>query len=1229
MASSMASLMTGTRQVPPRNPQPTIMNQQRFVTGGSNSQVIPLLSNPEVAVKITNHQREKIIANTAKQESKLPLLMIKKSAISLYSWEDMRAIAGPIRVNNLADAGNGSVNDPRMGTVSLNTPCPYCLQIDCTGHYGLIEFKHPIYNPTVIRRIVSVLKCVCNDCGGLLVTEDIIRRKGWTRLSYDKRLTEMEKHCDKSTCLRKKPQIGEGPITSCSKNPQFVTTDIAEKGEITYKIPVKGNGRGKDEQIHPMPIDHVINILDRISVKDAHLLGFPGYHRQLTSDIVLDLLDKVDVKTLEYNGIIAMGTHRQRLYRDVVSLLERLSPEFLAAIGLMNIQMMSSDVVLRTLDVLSPDILSQMGIMQPINHRQRNYDNLTNILDSLPEEILRGFGFPRGSHPRNMIMRGILVPPVIARPPVYDGGTVHFDQLTIMYINIMRKVQELESGKSGAVGNLYTAIRQLIFKTEGKKLGMKDYHSIVERIQGKEALLRGLLMGKRNNYCGRTVAGPDPSVEFGKIRLPEVWAKVLTKKVKVTAFNIANLSALLAAGRINHITPARTGIRFFYEPTKRYTLQIGDTVERWLQNGDRVVVNRQPTLHRLSMMAYEVILGYPLSIGLHLSYTSPMNCDFDGDENNVWCPEDFEVEAETEIILNVKSNLMSSEQNRPSMGFVMNSITGAYLLSDPTTRINDDLFAELLDFVTDQKSLDTLAFRLEKYGIHPRSGQAILSAMFPVDFFYENKGVLIMEGILVSGRLTKSHVGASSRSIIQEMYKSYGSQRTADFFTDGPWIINKWLIEHGFSVGLKDMISLGIDPNTGAEYDKSVRVLKKELAQIYVQLEALGGKLEDKIEEEYRRRKINELVNASNGIGLKIAKEVLSGDNAIGTMTDQGAGTKGSVANIGQMFGCVGQQFYHSERLKQTITGGKRLLPTHDLNDNNPEAHGFIANSFYTGLTPEELFCLQEGGRENLLDTALKTAETGAMQHRMGKAFENIVIGHDGSIRNTIGTMFCPMYNSGYDIGNTITISDSGKPSFVDIKSLVSELNVNRGWIKESVNEKILNERRKVVNESTNFVENILNTTEQIHGPPITNTVINYDINAPVQRRESSNKLTKFEKARIIGTRAMQLSNNAVPLVDIRYTLENIPKVVKADIITARVKQLSEGSYPKVPTNPSMDPISIAQSEFDQGLLDLGNEIDPVNIATKEYNAGILQLYVVRKFADDSYHTVYPTLDNI
>ena len=971
-----------------------------------------------------------------KRRENLPALVITKSSISLYSWEAMQKIAGSIRITSDNLVGSGTVNDPRMGVVSVRTPCPTCEEIDCPGHYGLIEFGVPIYNPVFIREIVQVLTCVCNDCGGLLITEDLVVKKGFHMMSLDKRLGQMEAYCKDNQCLRRNPQLGSGLVLPCDTNPTFITTDIKEKGEITFRRKENGNKIDREGPVKLMPINTVMNILTRISDTDARLLGF------------------------------------------------------------------------------SP-----------------------------------------GSHPRDMIMMGCLVPPIIARPPIYEGGNKHHDKLTYMYIKIKHKVDNIKAGKNDALAELYTAIKELIYKTESNKSGMKDFLSIIERIQGKKALLREAMMGKRNNYCGRTVAGPDNSLEFGQVRLPIAWASILIKKVTVTDYNIKYLQTLFAEKKITHIITAKNKLREYYGNRPTYILQIGDKVERFLQDGDRVTINRQPTLHKLSMMAYEVVLGIANTIGLHLSYTSPMNCDFDGDENNTWVPQDFEVEAEAEIILNVKNNIMSAEQNRPVMGLVMNSISAAFLLTKANTIIKEDLFHELLAMITRKSS--TLHQRLQKWGVHPYSGAAIFSAMLPETFYYRQKGVFIVDGILISGRLKKSSVGASHRSIIQDIYSRFGVSDTVNFFTDAPWILNKWVMERGFSVGLLDMLNLGIDKNN-CEYDKNLQVLNKELANIYVQIEALGPSTGDPLEDAFRIKQITNLSNIANGIGIRLADGVLSKNNSIGVMTEKGAGTKGAVANIGQMMGAVGQQFYQGKRLEKTIDGGRRLLPIYDRDDNDPRSHAFIANSFFTGLTEDELFLLQAGGRENLLDTALKTQDTGSMQHKMIKAFENIVIGYDGSIRNTIGTLFSTIYNSGYDVGEMMMVDYPGQSdfsSFIDIKSLAEELNFKRGWAPKILSTEVKKNQDKYYEGKVAEIE----------------IAVEYEVKIPLKL-----KINKFEKSRIIAARAMQLSNNSTPIIGIGDITDPI-KIALMEYDTGLLKiyvirKYPDGSYEKIyPTTENIN----------------------------------------------------------
>jgi DNA-directed RNA polymerase subunit K/omega len=208
--------------------------------------------------------------------------------------------------------------------------------------------------------------------------------------------------------------------------------------------------------------------------------------------------------------------------------------------------------------------------------------------------------------------------------------------------------------------------------------------------------------------------------------------------------------------------------------------------------------------------------------------------------------------------------------------------------------------------------------------------------------------------------------------------------------------------------------------------------------------------------------------------------------------------------------------------MPMSITGGTRALPTFEENESNPEAYGFIPTSFFTGLNPESLFFLQAGGRPSLLDTALKTQDTGSLQHKMIKAFENIVIANDCSIRNSLGYIFSPMYNGGYDTSEMLMIDDKIEfSSFIDIKSLADELNIENGWIPKHVDEYISINKLKndqIVNDSLiSSVENVI---------IVDNT--DYTLEDP-----NPNKINYFELSRLIGARAKQLENDATPLINI------------------------------------------------------------------------------------------------
>lgn len=480
---------------------------------------------PDLNQHVTTQQRQQMLAQAQQREEELPTLVIERSFITLYSYEELKQLA-VCSVTNTESEGMNSINDPRMGVTRNNMLCASCHKdnIECPGHLGMIEFhkRYPLYHPMFMRDIIRVLTCVCNSCGGLLLTSDEIKERKLDRYSGVRRLELLEAACEGLQCRTERfPKDYPRPagVMRCLPNPTYIASKLKDTHQICYQY----KGREKREK-----------------------------------------KDSCDVKQI----------------LEVAEILRAISPE--------------------------------------------------------DAELM---GFKNGSHPSRMILRALPVIPPIARPPVIQNGEEMIDDLTQMYIHIIRLKIKLEQDRDeterkDTIAQLFRYVSHFIDNTDGT-MGQgrhKVYKSIKERIQGKEEAIRGSLMGKRVNYSGRTVISPDPSLKFGQMRIPKAMAPVLTVNVVVAQFNRKEMQDLLAEGKITYITPIGGKFpgrrRQVLESNRNMILQLGDKVERWLRNGDYILFNRQPTIHKQGIMGYEVVLGDELTIGLHLSYTTPHNADF-------------------------------------------------------------------------------------------------------------------------------------------------------------------------------------------------------------------------------------------------------------------------------------------------------------------------------------------------------------------------------------------------------------------------------------------------------------------------------------------------------------------------------------------------------------------------------------------------------------------------
>jgi DNA-directed RNA polymerase beta' subunit len=736
-----------------------------------------------------------------------------------------------------------------------------------------------------------------------------------------------------------------------------------------------------------------------------------------------------------------------------------------------------------------------------------NIQDAFDTLDHMTPKALEILGLTERSHPRNLIVRAIPVIPPRARPMRREGGRVQPDYMTKFYQKFVTVVNELKAATDPGTRDLksreaYKEFYNFLLKADKRTTRKHDKITWVQNIQGKEALPRQSIFGKRAAFCARTVANPGAYLRYGQVGIPRVWAPILVVKQIVTSFNWRYLTELMNTNKVTYIVPKSTGVPMQSVPD-RYELQIGDEVNRHLQSGDRLYVNRQPTLSKYSYMSQEVVLIDALTIDIHLSTTPPYNADFDGDEMNVRSAgRDPRTRAEAEDVSNITALVVSSATNKPIIGLVQNAVTGIYLMSHPDVVVDKDVYFGILKAIGyTEQTFPMMVLKCIAYGKKVYSGATLISFLFPDDFEYDHAGVFITSGILVDGRLKRAHVGGEHRSIIQELSKyPEGDKLVETFLTHAPWMVNRWLSYTGFTTGLLDLMTKGlptsasVNDSLGAEVrDTAFMQLRKEnqarpdpikqqidrdLTRIYNEIDALGERPKDDLAAIKWERKICSLVDNALRIGTILSKDILANEkrgivsgapaqNALLSMAESGA--KGDPANVGAMVGLLGQQFLYGKRQPRTLTHETRILPHDERNSLDPRTQGFVAGNYSKGMSPPELFFAQSAAREGAIDTALNTEVTGTVQRKLTIALQDFLIGHDGSVRNTMGYLYMPVYGIGYSVSEQLKVQQRGgktTTSFIDIRSTVRALNNRRGWYESSRAAIIKKGRERTANET-------------------------------------------------------------------------------------------------------------------------------------------------------------------
>ena len=496
--------------------------------------------------------------------------------------------------------------------------------------------------------------------------------------------------------------------------------------------------------------------------------------------------------------------------------------------------------------------------------------------------------------------------------------------------------------------------------------------SIQQRLGSKEGRIRYNIQGKRVEFSARSVITPDPNISIAELGVPEKIAMNLTRPERVTEFNLKRLYKFIQNGP-NKFPGAKTIrradgriISLRHVNTKEVQLHYGDIVNRHLMDGDIVLFNRQPTLHRMSMMGHRVkVLKYK-TFRLNVSVTAPYNADFDGDEMNMHCPQSYEAATELEEIAAVPHQILRPRDGIPVIGVVQDTLVGSYRLTRDNITFNRREFMNLMMW---NKKFDGQVPAPSSDGSW--SGHQILSQLMPpINMEMMNsskKKVVIREGDIKEGQFDKAVFSKASKGIIHMTFNDYGSKETVKFIDSMQNTIEQFLVYNGFSVGISDLIA---DSNTKADMNIKIQEKKSDVETILLNIhQDLFDNNTGKSNQAEFEDKIFGILNKATELAGDIGYSSLANENRMTAMVR--AGSKGGPINIAQMIACVGQQNIDGKRIPYGFED--RTLPHFKKYDDGAEARGFIENSFINGLTPTEFFFHAMSGREGLIDTAVKS----------------------------------------------------------------------------------------------------------------------------------------------------------------------------------------------------------------------------------------------------------------
>ncbi|KFP68973.1 DNA-directed RNA polymerase I subunit RPA1, partial [Cariama cristata] len=646
----------------------------------------------------------------------------------------------------------------------------------------------------------------------------------------------------------------------------------------------------------------------------------------------------------------------------------------------------------------------------------------------------------------------------------------------------------------------------IVFDSDMDKLMTEKYPGIRQLLEKKEGLFRKHMMGKRVDFAARSVICPDMYIGTNEIGIPMVFATKLTYPQPVTPWNVKELRQAVINGPKVHpgasmvinedgsrtvlsassLTQREAIAKQLLTPSSGAPQSGLKIVCRHIKNGDVLLLNRQPTLHRPSIQAHRArILPGEKVLRLHYANCKAYNADFDGDEMNAHFPQSELGRAEAYTLAFTDEQYLVP---KPLPGLIQDHMISGVSMTIRGCFFTREQYMELVyRGLTDKKGrikifppaimkpqrlwtgkqvVSTLLINIipEKHVPLNLTGKAKIggrawvkgsaNSCLNLDSMCESQ-VIIRKGELLCGVLDKAHFGSSAYGLVHCCYEIYGGETSGKVLTCLGRLFTAYLqLYRGFTMGIEDIL---VKPEADHKRQKIIEKSSQcgiEAVRAALNLpetascEEAQGKWQDahlcKDQRDFNmvdlkfKEEVNNYNNEVNKVCMPLGLYRRFPENNLQLMVQSGA--KGSTVNTMQISCLLGQIELEGRRPPLMASG--KSLPCFQPYDFSPSSGGFVTGRFLTGIKPSEFFFHCMAGREGLVDTAVKTSRSGYLQRCVIKHLEGLVVQYDLTVRDSDGSVVQFLYGEdGLDIPKTQFLQPEQFPFIAENYEVIQKAN--------------------------------------------------------------------------------------------------------------------------------------------------------------------------------------------